>query len=595
MPFDGSVIAAVSQELRPIIIGSRIDKIFQPEPDELIMTMRHQRNNFRLLLSAHNQYPRVHLTTASRDNPSQPPVFCMLLRKHLAGGKVVHIEQPDFERILVIHVQGTDELNRQTHKKLIVEMMGKHSNIILVDTVNNQILDAVKRIPLHISRKRQVLPGLPYESPPSEKRSPLFIDSAPALTDVMNAHSQQNLKNALISAFNGFSPSLCQEVVHRAGLESDHRWDDLTPSEQDHFFDAFQQIHQMIIQETFYPCLYRHSDTGRYIDFSVIPLSHLTQVESVPFPTVSELLESFYGHKDHYERLQQRSQDLRKTLTVKRNRFTHKLQNLHHDEEKAIRSSVDKLKADLIMANIHQIQSGQSTINVTNYFDENQPLVEITLDSRKSPSQNAQMLYKRYQKSKTALVEIARQRQKTLLEIQYLDQVFHSLEQADSLHDLEMIREELIESGYLKKKTLRKKQSRPKTESKPLAFRSSKNHLIRVGKNNIQNEMVTFKLGKKNDLWFHVKDLPGSHVVLSLENQAPVSEEIKQSALLAAYYSKGRGSSNVPVDYTWCRHVKKQRGGRPGMVTYTNHQTVFVTPNKDSLEQIFHVEEKNSR
>lgn len=595
MPLDGSVVAAIRNELEPIVIDSRIDKIYQPEPDELIITIRYQRSNIRLLLTAHNQYPRVQMTNTLRQNPAQPPVFCMLLRKHLGGGRVVRLEQPDFERMLIFHVQGTDELNQPTHKKLIVEMMGKHSNIILVDASNNQIVDAIKRIPLHISRKRQVLPGLFYEFPPSEKCSPLEVSSTHDFYAIMESHENQGLKNGLISTFNGLSPPMAVEIIHRASLDPDQRWSELTKAEKNLFCDAYLQIHEMFTHSIFSPVIYRQAETGKYMDFSVIPMTHLPNVECISFESVSKLLESFYDYKDHSDRLHQRSQDLRKTLSIKKNRMSHKLQNLQHDEEKALRASQDKLKADLIMANIHTIKPGQTCVTVMNYLDPDQSLLEITLDSMKTPSQYAQVLYRRYQKSKVALVEIEKQRRKTEMELQYLDQIIHTLEQAESLQDLEILRNELVDAGYLKKKLGRKKPSQMKLASKPLSYLTSQGRLIRVGKNNIQNEEVTFKLGKKMDLWFHVKDLPGSHVVLALENQQPTNEEIKQAALLAAYYSKGRLSNKVPVDYTWCKYVKKQRGARPGMVTYAHHQTIFVTPSEKNMLDIHNLLcEKNS-
>ena len=593
MPLDGTVISAIANELRPVLMGNRIEKIYQPESDELLISLRHQRNNVRLLLSAHNQYPRIQLTSSTRNNPSQPPVFCMLLRKHLSGGRIVGIEQPHFERMLILHVEGTDELNQTTKRGLVIEMMGKHSNIILVDMETNQIIDSIKRIPLHISRKRQVLPGLRYEFPPSDKVSPLTTTTIESFEEAIILHVQQSLKNMIIGSFNGFSPPIALEIIHRSLLDPEQRWEGLTTQEQQKVVDSFFLIQQLVSDGAFTPVIYQQNESGKYMDFSVLPMLHLSHLNMLETHSVSELLDMYYGQKDHQERLHQRSQDLRKTVTIKRNRLTHKLQNLLHDEENAARADKDKMKADLIMANIHTIQPGQKTVKAINYFEESQPEIDIVLDTRKSASQNAQSLYKRYQKSKTALVEIAHQRKKTLQEIMYLDQILLSIEQADSLQDMEMIRKELVEMNYLKHKPSKNKKSSSMGESKPLVFYSSKKHVIRVGKNNVQNELVTFKLSKKNDLWFHVKDLPGSHVVLSLEQEAPSSNEIIEAALLAAYYSKGRQSSNIPVDYTWCKYVRKQRGAQPGMVIYEHHQTIYITPKESLVEKIRQNEEKS--
>jgi predicted ribosome quality control (RQC) complex YloA/Tae2 family protein len=585
MPMDGSVIAAVRSELEPYVIAGRIDKIYQPENDELIFSIRYQRNNIKMLVSADNQYPRIQLTPSVKQNPAQPPVFCMLLRKHLSGGRIVEIEQPSFERILVMHVHGTDELNQPTHKKLVVEMMGKHSNIILVDADTNLIIDSIKRIPLHISRKRQVLPGLPYELPPSEKNDPLKIIDLAAFDQILSETHQNSVSQALMNAFNGISPHLANEICHRSRIEPDHQWTMLIEEEKRGLFDHFQQIIQQIKQPDFYPQIYYHPETGQYLDFSVILLTHLSSVGIRPFESTSGMLEDFYGQKDRQNRLQQRSQDLRKNLTIKRNRLSHKLQNLFEDEDKAKKSVQDKIKADLIMANLHDIKIGQSELEAVNFYDESLALIRISLDKRKTPVQNAQKFYKRYHKSKTALTEIKKQRNKTLLELKYLDQIILSVEQSETLGELDMIRQELEDAGYVRKKPVKKNQSQA-SKSQPLSFSSSENNVIRVGKNNLQNEEVTFRIAKKNDLWFHVKDMPGSHVVLLSGSSEPTESEILEAATLAAYYSKARQSSNVPVDYTTCRHVRKQRGARPGMVLYENFQTVYVTPVDDKLQML---------
>ena len=583
MPFDGSVVAAIQSELEPIALQGRIDKVYQPEPDELILTFRQQKNNFRLLLSAHNQYPRVQIIETPRENPSQPPAFCMLLRKHLIGGRLTRIEQPDFDRRLVFHIHGNDDLNQLTYKQLIVEMMGKHSNIILVDGLNQQILDSIKRIPLHISRKRQVLPGLLYESPPSTKVSPLMISSESDFYQTLEQANDIQVKNALMSRFNGLSPMLTMEIIHRSTLDHQSRWNDLSINEQRKLYGAFRSIMLQIKNGQFNPMIFQLPDSGKYQDFSVIPLTHLQHWNSFNVVSPSQMLEEFYGRKNHQDRLHQRSHDLRKIVTIKRNRLTHKMQNFLHDEEKAQRSTRNKKIADLIMANLGQIPPGSASASVIDYYHENQPSTAIQLDPKMTPSQNAQQLYKKYQKAKTALQEISRQRIKTKYEIQYLDQVIHTLEEAETLQDLDVIREELVENGYLKRKATGKKIHKQLKSSQPLTYHTSANHTIRVGKNNLQNEMLTFQLSKKNHLWFHVKDLPGSHVVLMADSREVTAEEIKQAALLAAYYSKGRQSSNVPVDYTLCRNVRKQRSSRPGMVIYDNHQTIFVTPDESAI------------
>jgi predicted ribosome quality control (RQC) complex YloA/Tae2 family protein len=383
MPLDGSVIAALQSELAPFVVSSRIEKIYQPEADELIITFRQQRTSMKLLLSAHNQYPRVQITEAVKQNPAQPPVFCMLLRKYLAGGRITKIEQPYFERMLVFHVQGTDELNQETHSQLIIEMMGKHSNIILVDADTNVILDSIKRIPLHISRKRQVLPGLTFEMPPSEKLNPLDDLAQKDFFALMESEPHTKVMRLLMNAFNGISPLVAVEICHRADLDSETEWDLMKPGEKERLAASFQQIISLVKGAHFSPNIYFNSETGQFVDFSVIPLTHLTTLDTLPAKSVSSMLETFYGQKDHQNRLHQRSQDLRKNLTLKKNRMSHKLQNLYHDEEKANRSLQDKVKADLIMANLHLIPIGESTFEAVNYYDEAQSAISIHWMSEK--------------------------------------------------------------------------------------------------------------------------------------------------------------------------------------------------------------------
>ncbi len=587
MPLDGSMVLALKTELEKEILNHRIDKIHQPEADEIILATRGQGQNKKILLSAHSKYPRIHLTSLSRVNPETPPMFCMLLRKHLIGSRIVGLHQPSLERIIELEMEGTDELNQLSKKRLIIEMMGKHSNIILLDDQDQTIMDSVKRIPLHISRKRQILPGLPYQYPPSEKLDPFEVQEFESWMDAVQASQGRSVEKDLLTAFAGISPSLAKELCYQASLDSERLWNTLEKGEKEALFGSFTNWVKKLQQKELTPIAYQ-DESLHYQDISAFSMEHVGHPHHLVFDSFSQLLEEYYRVRDEHQRLHQKSQDLRKNMTIKRNRTAQRLQNLNSDLNKARKASEDKVKADLIMSNMHQIQQGQEYLETYNYFDEKQPLVKIPLNKAKTPAQNAQKYYKRYQKSKKATTEIQRQMKKTRRELQYLDQVLLFIEQAESLQDLEEVRQELVEAGYMKRKTgvKKNKPSGKKQESGILHFQTEEGLDLYVGKNNYQNEKVTFGIAGKNDLWFHVKDFPGSHVILKSGQKEPSEKALETAAMLAAYYSKGKMGQNVAVDYTRCRHVRKQRGAQPGMVIYDHHQTLYVTPDESVIDRI---------
>ncbi|SDY92846.1 Rqc2 family fibronectin-binding protein [Tindallia californiensis] len=587
MPLDGSMVLALKTELEKEVLNHRIDKIHQPESDELIIITRGQGQNKKILLSAHSKFPRIHLTTLTKINPTTPPMFCMLLRKHLIGNRVIRIHQPSLERIIELEIEGTDELNQLSKKRLIIEMMGKHSNIILVDDQNNSIMDSIKRIPLHISRKRQILPGLPYQYPPSDKYNPFEVIDFKEWLHAMHSSEERSIEKDLLTTFAGISPSLAKELCYQSSLDSNRLFHALLDKEKEALYRSYSNWLNLLHQKELIPIAYQ-GESHHYRDISALSMEHFEPLHRIVFDNFSHLLEKYYHLKDEYQRLHQKSQDLRKNMTIKRNRTAQRFQNLNNDLSKARKASEDKIKADLIMANMHQIRQDQEFLETYNYFDENQSSIRILLNKSKTPAQNAQSYYKRYQKSKKANIEITRQITKTRQELDYLDQILLFIEQAETLQDLEEIRQELIKSGYTKQKTNHKniRSSGKKQESGILHFQTEEGRDLYVGKNNYQNEKVTFSIAEKNDLWFHVKDFPGSHVILkSGQNELP-SEVLEIAAMLAAYYSKGRMGQNVAVDYTKCRHVRKQRGAQPGMVIYDHHRTLYVTPDESIIGQL---------
>lgn len=590
MALDGLVVSALVHEFNNILTFNKIEKIYQPETDEIIMHLRSQGKNLKLLLSANSNYPRVHFTNVNKENPSIPANFCMLLRKYLQGSKIVSITQPNFERIIKFKFETFDELNMKKSIDLIIEMMGRHSNIILVDCETQQILDSIKRVSLDISRYRQVLPGLQYSMPPSQnKLNPLeiidFQDFYTALSNNPHNYLQKNILNTFI----GISPLVAREICYIANIKEDILLSHLSQRELQELYKAFSSLIEKVKTNDFTPYFFVDRENNKYIDFSVINIKHLSLYKKGEATSVSSMLETFYIQRDQRERIQQKSHGLRKSITTKLDRLYNKIQNLHQDLRKAKKLDTYKLKGDLLTSNLYQIQKGCDKIEVINYYDENSSLITIELDKRLSPSQNAQNYYKKYNKAKNALLEVNKQLEKSKAEIDYLEQIVISIDQSTYLSDLEEIHNELIETGYLKKR-LNKKNITHFKKSGYLKYRSSEGFEILVGKNNKQNDEITLKVADKEDLWFHIKDMPGSHVILKTGGQLPTEASLLEAANLAAYYSKGKHTTKVAVDYTTKKNVRKPKGAKPGMVIYDNYVTILANGEESSIANIQHID-----
>jgi len=578
MALDGLVVAAIAQELREVLTNSKIEKIHQPEADEIIIAIRGQGKNLKLLLSSSSQFPRAHLTALAKENPLAPPSFCMLLRKHLSGGRIIGIEQPEFERILRIQIEAYDELHILKTKYLIIEIMGKHSNIVLVEGESNKILDSIKRVSFDVSRYRQVLPGLKYEMPPSqEKTSPLEIGSFEDFKMVLQPYMQTPVYKGIYSGYTGLSPLISREICFVAGISEGTPLLGLQDGDLRRLYEAFNSIINMVKANSFTPTIYIDQQTNKYVDFNVVPLKHLSYYSERPMESTGEMLETFFEARDKKDRLQQKSQDLRKSLQVKLDRLYNKIDNLQKDLLKAEKAEDFKLKGDLITANIYQLKEQKTdTITVINYYEPEMPQITIEIDKKLTPTQNAQRYYKQYNKFKTAVIEVNRQMKITKKEIAYLENILISLEHATHLSDLEEILAELVGTGYVKRRALKK--APPLKKSTYLKYLSSDGLLMYVGKNNIQNDEITFKIASKEDIWLHIKDMPGSHVIVKLQETAIPDQTLLEAATLAAYYSKGKNSSKISIDYTQRKYVRKQTGAKPGMVTYDNFKTVIVDP-----------------
>ena len=576
MPLDGFVISAIKDELMDKIMNAKIEKIHQPESDEIIIQLHSNREIYKLLLSSNSNFPRIHLTKIKKENPLSAPTFCMLLRKHLQSGRIVDIIQPDFERIIKLKIQSYDELNDLTTKYLIIELMGKHSNIILVNEGDNRILDSIKRITPDLSRVRQVLPGIDYKSPPSQNKiNPLDSISLSDFKGIITAEKNLPIYKSLYMSFTGVSPLVAREICFRCDVDSEAPVFALSLDNMASLFDNFLFSTKKVLNKEYSPSIYINSKIDKLIDFSFTSIKHMKYYDEIQIDSVSEMLEYYYKERDLRERIKQKSGDFKKNISTKLDRLHQKIYNLNKDLGKAKKAENYKIKGDLLTSNLHLIKERATTISVVNYYDPEQALVDIQLSPRLSPSKNAQKYYKQYNKFKTAQIEVKKQVEKTYSEIEYLEQILISVENSVDSNDLNEIRQELIETGYLKKKFSKKKVKIQK-KSNYLKYLSSDGYEILVGKNNIQNDKITFKVATKLDLWFHIKNMPGSHVVLRIGNDNYSDQTLIEAASLAAYFSKAKNTTKVSVDYTERKNVKKQSGAKPGMVIYETYNTIVV-------------------
>ena len=586
MALDGLVVSALVHEFNNTLSFNKIEKIYQPEVDEIVMHLRCQGKNLKLLLSVNSNYPRVHFTNVNKENPSTPPNFCMLLRKYLQGSKIVSITQPNFDRIIQFRFETFDELNMIKSIDLIIEMMGRHSNIILVDCKSNKILDSIKRISLDVSRYRQVLPGLKYDTPPSQnKLNPLDITNLEEFHTALTRNSQDPIQRNIVNTFVGISPLISRELCYRSKIEENTLLNNLSQDNLEQLYNCFSSLIFKIKTNDFEPCFFINEKNNKYIDFSGINIEHLSLYKKTKTSSISSMLESFYIQRDQRERIQQKSHGLRKSISTKLDRLYNKVQNLHQDLKKAQKLDTYKLKGDLLTSNLYLIQKGDDKIEVINYYDENSSTITIALDKRLSPSQNAQSYYKKYNKSKNALLEVNHQLKKAKSEINYLEQIIISIDHSTYLSDLEEIHNELIETGYLKKR-LNKKNITHFKQSGYLKYKSSDGFEILVGKNNKQNDEITLKIAGKEDLWFHIKDMPGSHVILKTGGQTPPEGSLLEAANLAAYYSKAKGSPKIAVDYTLRKNIRKPKGAKPGMVIYEDYTTILANGEEIAIANI---------
>lgn len=582
MALDGITIRALALELSETLVGGKIDKINQPEKDEVLFTIRNNGSNHRLLISANSANPRIYLAeNYKKENPLKAPMFLMLLRKHLGGGRVLSIAQKDFDRNILIDIEAYDELRRLRTRTLSVEIMGKHSNIVLIDKETNQIIDAIKRVPLSISSVRMILPNTDFTFPPGQgKHNPLESISTKDFVSALKTKSQPVFKG-IYSNFQGISPVSAKQICYMANLNDSFGTYDLTPLQMEILKENFDKLFKAISLGNFAPCIV-YDPNYNPLDFSAIMLTLYDDTHTVVgFDSISKATEEYFYKKDLHERIMQKTQGLRKSLQIKLDRVKTKMQK-QIDEINQAQNLDEYAKAgQLLTANIYQMDKGMKEIEVYDYLTEGSPLVSILLNPDWTPSENIQDYYKKYNKAKARIRELTDQLEQTKNENDYLENVFVSINNIDSLEAIEDIKDEMAREGYYSQVNIKKKTE--KTPSKPLEFTASDGTLILVGKNNTQNDRLTFKIASPNDIWLHTKDIPGSHVIIKATLETVSQDALQEAAMLAAYYSKSQASSQVPVSYTPRKNVKKPKGAKPGMVIYTDYKTIYVTPKVEEL------------
>lgn len=581
MALDGAFLYAVKQELN-VLIGGRIDKIYQPSREEIIISIRTRQGGFKLLVSASASSARIHITQMSVDNPMTPPMFCMLLRKHLGGGKLSAIRQDGLERILFLDFECINELGDIVTVTLACEIMGKYSNLIVINS-DGKIIDSIKRVDSDMSRERIVLPGMPYEFPPRDDRISFVDSDEKTIRSIVSSLKSAELSKALINAFEGISPVLAREWAYYTGKGRELNGAEMNSDEIDRLVFAIMMSKKSLTENDCCFTTVTNKD-GLLKDFSFIRLNQYGNLMITKEHTSAcSLLDYFYAQRDRTARLKQRANDLFKLLINTTERITKRIANQKNELKDCEKKEEMKLKGDLLSANIYRIQKGDQKAVLENFYDESCPQIEIKLDSRLTPSQNAQKYYSEYRKSLTAEKKLAEQIALGEEELKYIDSVFDSLTRANTENEVNELRLELAEQGYIRAVRLKGK---PPKSNPPFEYLSGDGYTILLGRNNKQNDKLTLKTAAKTDIWLHTHNIPGSHAIIVTNGEIPPISTIEEAAVIAAVNSKAKDSSQVPVDYCPVKFVKKPVGAKPGMVIFTNNKTLYVTPDKELEERL---------
>ncbi|WP_408954367.1 NFACT family protein [Natroniella sp. ANB-PHB2] len=581
MALDGVTLAAIKSELNKKLLKGRIDKIYQPQKHLLTIKLRQPGENITLLISANPQEPRIHITDQEFDNPLQPPAFCMLLRKHIQSGRIKEIKQPDFERILEITIQYKNNQGDLEDKTLVIELMGRHSNIILLKE-DRQILDSIKRITSKMSRYREILPGKKYLPPPKQdKKNPLITDQK-EFKSSLEEKTGQPLYKTIMKSYRGIGPTMATEIAHRSPV---NEYDDLTSYAQiEQLWPSFNEVFEQVSTEKFDPTIILDK-SGNFEAYAALDLQQFDKISKKKFNSINHLLNFYFVNRITRKKINNLTRKMENTIEKNKENAYKKHRRVKGQLKGAYNADKHQLKGELITANIYQLEKGMKKVKLQNYYSENNEELTIQLDPKLSPAENAQYYFKKYEKAKRSIKYLKNEVRKAKNEINYLKQLETNIKQTETLTELKEIYQELIEEGYIKEQ--KSNQSKRDKKLPPLKFKSTEGYDILVGRNNRQNDKLTKKIANNQDLWFHVKKIPGSHVIIRNHTRDEIPEDtILEAAQIAAFYSKGRKSSNVPVDYTQVKHVNKPKGAKPGMVYYENQTTLYVTPDQKLVESL---------
>lgn len=577
MALDGITIANIVKEMRDSLLGGRIAKIAQPEADELLLTVKAPSGQRRLYISASASLPLVYLTDENKPSPFTAPNFCMLLRKHIANGRIVSITQPSLERIIVLGIEHLDELGDLCRKKLVIEIMGKHSNVIFCDE-DDRIIDSIKHVPAQMSSVREVLPGRTYFIPDTmHKADPLTISESDFA--VLLRQKPSALSKALYTSLTGISPVVAEEICFLAGLDSALPPSELSDDLMTHLYRQFSLFLDQVREEDFHPAIYYRNNEPQ--EFASVPLTHLEGCARQEFDTISQVLSSYYAVKNRITRIRQKSADLRHIVqtALERNRKKYDLQARQlKDTDKR---ETYKVYGELLQTYGYQAEPEAKELEALNYYTNE--MIRIPLDPTKTPLENAKRYFEKYNKMKRTYEALSHLIVETRDEISYLESVSNALDIARTEDDLAQVKEELTQSGYVRRKFTKKKE---KFKSMPLHYISSDGYDMYVGKNNFQNEELTFSFASGNDWWFHAKKVPGSHVIVKSQGEDMPDRVFEEAGKLAAFYSKNNGSEKVEVDYVEKKHVKKVKGQKPGFVIYHTNYSLIADTDISMLKEV---------
>ena len=581
MALDGLVISNIVYELSEALTGGRINKIYQPEPDALILGIKNKRTNYKLLLSASASLPLIYLTTESPANPATAPNFCMLLRKHLNGGKILSVTQPGLERIIHFHIEHLNEMGDICEKVLIVELMGKHSNIIFCQP-DMTIIDSIKHISANISSVREVLPGRTYFIAETQhKLNPLDVDQEAFLTQVLS--QPLSVSKAIYSTITGISPLIAEEICFRASIDSGVSTKALSELEQLHLYKTFERLTEDIREHRYLPNIV--SDEGTPVEFSSTRLTCYGELQEETFDSISDVLQYYYAARNAATRIRQRSSDLRRIVTTALDRCRKKYALQERQLKDTEKKDKYRIYGEMINTYGYSLETGAKVLDCINYYTNEE--IHVPLDPQLTPHENSVKYFERYNKLKRTFDALSVQIQETKDELEHLDSISTALDIAVVEDDLVQLKEELIQYGYIKRHYSGKKGNKKvKINSKPFHYISSDGFHMYVGKNNFQNEELTFKIASGNDWWFHAKGIPGSHVIVKTEGKDLPDRTFEEAGRLAAYYSKGRNAEKVEIDYVQKKQVKKTPGGKPGFVIYHTNYSLLIEPKIDQIQSV---------